>query len=177
MFRDILDDRHLVVIIKYILFLRLLCQDIVSKEDVVSSQVLIEEFSNEFQALFGRESMTYNLHAHLHLPTQVWRYGPLNKSSAFPFESIFQLSGREIHGTRNFDGQIARNAEKRQNTKIKLGELFKSCGSEIKFFISEFLLKNAACNKGLIINPRQVQIQSLTKYEIDLLSAQKFTDI
>ncbi len=60
MFRDILDQRHLILVIKYILFLRLLCQEVVSKEDVVTSQTLIKEFSHEYQVLFGRVSMTYN---------------------------------------------------------------------------------------------------------------------
>ncbi len=176
MIRDILDQRYLFSVIKYILFLRILCQEVVSKEDVVTSQRLIEEFSHEYQVLFGRGSMTYNLHAHLHLPLQVWRYGPLNRYSAFPFESIFQLNSRDIHGTRNFDGQIARNVEKRQITKIKLKNIVGKCSPEVNYFISEYLLRNSHSKKCSMINPSRSLIKDLSQCEISLLLRNKIYD-
>ena len=50
--------------------------------------------------------MTYKLHAHLHLPEQCYKFGPLHKLSAFPFEGRLKIYNSYVHGTRGFLNQI-----------------------------------------------------------------------
>lgn len=51
MFEDILEDVYLNNLIKYIIFLRLLCQDKIKEEDINDAQKLIIDFVIEFEQL------------------------------------------------------------------------------------------------------------------------------
>ena len=64
--KDFLSEKYFNNILKYIIFLRLLIQDFIDENDLILSQQLIEDFINEYQELYGKENMTYNLHAHFH---------------------------------------------------------------------------------------------------------------
>ena len=96
-------------IIKYIVFLRLLTQDSVTKEDIDFSRILIHEFLKDFTQFYGDKGQTFNLHCHCHLPDQVERYGPVQKCDCFPFEKWFKNASLLHNGTTNLSGQIANN--------------------------------------------------------------------
>jgi hypothetical protein len=70
---------------------------------------LIQSFIQDYEELYGRENLTYNLHAHLHLPFQAINFGPINKISAFPFEGMFKNFRKFFHGTQGFASQITKN--------------------------------------------------------------------
>jgi len=44
-------------------------------------------FIQSFQTIYGKENVTFNVHALLHIAKDVKKYGPLDKFSAFCFES------------------------------------------------------------------------------------------
>jgi hypothetical protein len=98
LFKGILPESYFKNLIKYVIFIRLLCQEAITKEEIDDSQKLIISFCKEFQKLYGESYMSFNLHAHLHLPDQVRNYGPLNKTSCFPFENMFFISQDNFHG-------------------------------------------------------------------------------
>lgn len=94
---------------KYVIFIRLLCQDKIDEKDIFLSLYLIKNFIKDFELLYGRENLTYNLHCHIHLPFQVIKFGPINKISAFPFEGMFKIFRKFFHGTRDLVSQISKN--------------------------------------------------------------------
>jgi hypothetical protein len=95
--------------IKYVLFIRLLTQPSISKNDITFASVLINKFVSSYHELYGEINMTYNLHCHLHLPLQVLLYGPLHMVSCFPFEGFFKICHGLYHGTRAITEQIIKN--------------------------------------------------------------------
>lgn len=93
----------------YVVFIRLLTQNSIKKEDIRYSRKLIHSFMSNFQTLYGDEHLSFNLHGHLHLPDQVELFGPLNKISCFSFEGVFKICKRLFNGTRGITSQIANN--------------------------------------------------------------------
>lgn len=155
---------------KYIVFIRLLCQDKITKEEINDAKLIIDDFIIEYEKLYGLDSMTFNLHAHLHLPIQTLRYGPLNKSACFCFENMFKISRDLYHGTRNYEGQIAHNLELRKINKTNLDELESNTdNSAAKHFINTFFSKKQFLKEDFIVNPKKISINSLKNYEKELL--------
>ena len=70
------------------------------------ANLLFETFAERFSALYGRENETYNLHAHLHLASQVAFFGPLHKLSCFPFEGAIRICKMQVHGSRGYGSQV-----------------------------------------------------------------------
>lgn len=77
---------HLVL---FILFVRTLTKNKLNDNDIKLCEFYIEKFVEDFQNLYGIENMTHNLHSHLHLPSQCFNFGPLNKTSCFAFEGLY----------------------------------------------------------------------------------------
>ena len=87
---------------KYVVFIRKLCQENITYDDIEYAQELIDEFHVEYELLYGVSFMSSNLHGHLHLPKQVFDYGPLNKTSCYIFENIFKMSRGMFHGESKY---------------------------------------------------------------------------
>ncbi|XP_064470517.1 uncharacterized protein LOC135385242 [Ornithodoros turicata] len=66
----------------------------------------MEEFLEEYENLYGAESMSYNAHLLLHMVDHVKEWGPLWGYSAYPFESINGKLVRFVNGTRHAHLQI-----------------------------------------------------------------------
>ena len=47
------------------------CDKNVETPDILQSFKLIENYIQEFEIIYGKEKMTFNLHSHLHFPEQV----------------------------------------------------------------------------------------------------------
>jgi hypothetical protein len=90
-FDGTLPDEYFEHFLLYATAIRLLCQNQISMDDLMDANVLLNLFSFQFKRLYGIENMSYKLHAHIHLITQVYRYGRLNNISCFPFESKLTL--------------------------------------------------------------------------------------
>lgn len=108
---DYLPDLYFNNVLKYIIFLRILCQEKLNEDDLILCQVLIEDFISEYQELYSLDNMTYNLHAHLHLVFQASKFGPINKTSAFAFEGMFKNFREMYQGTCGFAGQIVKKLQ------------------------------------------------------------------
>ena len=168
--KDILPDIYLLNLLKYIIFIRILCQEAISLNDINDSITLIQEFLKEFEFLYGKKAMTSNIHGHQHLPLQVWKYGPLNKRSGFPFENKFKDTRDTFHGTKNYDGQIGRNLEKKQKISFELKILReKSLHKSIDDFIDLSLNLKHLEKVDRIIKPFKQNISEMRDFERRLM--------
>ena len=80
------DSAHLPAynnLVKYVVFLRILCQDSISASD------LADDFIVEFESFSGRLAMTSNVQSHMNLE-QVKKFCPLTKCSCFAFENMLR---------------------------------------------------------------------------------------
>ena len=59
--------------VQYVIFMRLLTDTNCENKDVLLAFKIIVEYIREFETLYGKKNMTFNLHSHLHLPHQVQR--------------------------------------------------------------------------------------------------------
>nr|CAH8845402.1 unnamed protein product [Trichobilharzia regenti] len=76
-------------------------------------RVELINFLNEFEVIYGRKHLVYNIHCLQHLAEDVNQMGPLESFSAFPFESYMQTIRRSIHSNNAIAKQAAnRFAEK-----------------------------------------------------------------
>jgi len=85
-------------LVRYVIFLRILCQDSITKENLIDANLIIREFMLDYERIYGTDNMTFNLHSHLHLVKQVERHGPLTKISGFGFENMFRISRTMFKG-------------------------------------------------------------------------------
>ena len=108
-FKFCLPDPYYSHFVRYILFLRLLTQAKISKQDISLAAELINYFVIKYKALYSKYHLTYNLHSHLHLPLRVLFFGPLHMISRFPFEGFFKICHGLFNGTRSIAEQITRN--------------------------------------------------------------------
>ena len=92
---------------RYVMFLRLLTQEKVKAEDTQLARELITTFLHDFNILYGGVNITYNLHAHLHLPDQVDLLCSLEKCCCFPREACFKECKKCFSGTTNIPEQVA----------------------------------------------------------------------
>ncbi len=141
--KDILPNKYLNNLLKYIIFIRILCQEKISLEDCNDAILIFNDFHFEFENLYGKENMTFNLHSHLHMPQQVWLDGGLNRTSSMGFENKFHHTRDLFHGTVNYDGQIAKNLDRKQQIITELRELSnRTTNSDVKRLISIKICSN-----------------------------------
>ena len=70
----------------YVFSMRIMYEPIKKIDDLNLADELINTYVEETDLLFGDEATNYTLHAHLHLPMQVFNHGPLHCHSQFCFE-------------------------------------------------------------------------------------------
>ena len=119
LFKSYMHEKYFNNLIKYVVYIRILCQDKISAEDLKDAELIFIDFIREYEILYGIDNMTSNLHAHFHLIAQVKRFGPLTKCSGFAFENMFRLTREMYHGTVNFEGQIGRNLIRNQTIQYE----------------------------------------------------------
>ena len=57
--------------VDYVIFLRLLCDKNIESKDYLLAYEIIDDCLKNFELFYGKENMTFNLHSHIHLPSQV----------------------------------------------------------------------------------------------------------
>ena len=173
LFKGLLDEVYLSNLLKYVMFLRLLCQDVVTKDDAIDAKAIIIDFVLEYEILFGKDAMSSNVHAHLHLVDQVMHFGPLNMIDCFMFENVFKITRTMFHGTRGYEGQIARNLEIKKLARAALKErLDLKQNDEIQYFIEKNLSRKTFSKIDCLIQPISAKkITELKEKEIIALKS------
>ncbi|CAF0957142.1 unnamed protein product [Brachionus calyciflorus] len=70
-FKGLLIDKYFNNLMKFIIFFRILCQDEITKENIIDAKKINVDFIQEYEELYGQINMTSNGHGHIHLPEQV----------------------------------------------------------------------------------------------------------
>jgi hypothetical protein len=93
-FAKILNKDYFTHFSIYITAMRLLTKEKITIKNIEDASILINHFVMQFKHKYGIENMDYKLHAHLHFPDQVERYGGLNSLNCFAFEGNFEFRNR-----------------------------------------------------------------------------------
>lgn len=145
--RELLPTEYYNHLVCYLVFLRLLNKDQIVEKDIKDSEHLINLFCKVFEELYGIESSTFNLHAHLHLPNQVRLFGPLNKISCMAFEGMFKYCKDFLYGTRGLPYQIAKGIQIDRYLYFNALELISTSGNQIiKSYVESNLFEKCAKN-------------------------------
>lgn len=170
MLKGILPVKYLKNLLKYVIFIRILCQDSILKEDISDAKVLINEFLNEYEDLYGEEVMLSNAHGHLHFPQQVLDCGPLNRTIGYTFENILGICGDKFHGTQNFEGQIAYNLSIKKLINVALKKVaLENINGEMTCFIKTHFLKISSSHTDKMLKSKVVNLSSMNAFENKLV--------
>ena len=110
-FEELLPEKYFDHFCLYVSFVRLLTKPMISNKDIQNASELVNEFVRTFASLYGDEKMTHNLHLHLHLPMQVFRFGSLDMVNVFPLEGYFKICRTMFHGSNAVGETINENME------------------------------------------------------------------
>lgn len=109
-----------------------LLQDKIKTRSVLLSELALKKFVIEFQRIYGKDHMTFNIHLLTHIAQSVKQWGPLWATSAFPFESNMGTLLKYFNGTQNVPSQIVRKfmlwkelPEKAKHTSAKVQSFVK----------------------------------------------------
>ena len=108
---------------KNIKAMRLLSQEKILKDDIYDAKNILNDFIHEYEFLYSADSLLSNVHGHLHFPQQVLDFGPLKMFIFYSLENHFFLTRDLFHSTRNFEGQIAKNIERRKLVRVAVKKL------------------------------------------------------
>ncbi|XP_075145966.1 uncharacterized protein LOC142222023 isoform X1 [Haematobia irritans] len=73
---------------------------------IEQAQQILNNFVEIFPVVYGRSSVSYNVHSLLHLPECVKQFGNLNDFSAYCFENFMQIIKRSVRMSRHVIQQI-----------------------------------------------------------------------
>lgn len=85
-----------------------LLQDQIKTSSILMSELALKKFVIEFQRLYGKCHMTFNVHLLTHITQSMKHWGPLWATSTFVFESNMGTLLKYFHGTQYAPSQIAR---------------------------------------------------------------------
>lgn len=87
--KDILKKDIYINFITLHIVVTILASPVLSKDNnnIIWAQMLIEYFLKCFKKIYGAKFMSHNLHALLHIYSDVQKYGPVDEFSAFRFEN------------------------------------------------------------------------------------------
>lgn len=108
--------------------------------DLYLARKKIENFVEEFENLYGKEHMSFNVHILLHACDCVSRWGPLWAYSAYGFEDSNGRLGKLFNGTQSVDLQVASKFIKIQNLKAKGIHLITDSENEVINNLVQILL-------------------------------------
>lgn len=104
-----------------------------TKTEIENAHEMIKSFVEYFPVLYGRSSVTYNVHNLLHLAECVEAFGNLDNFSSYPFEDFLQTVKRKIKMPKHVPQQIFNKfsndfiitlkEEKFHGTKYRKGEI------------------------------------------------------
>ncbi len=86
-----LDSELWYLLCQYVFSVRILYEPIQDRSVIKVADDLINSYVRLSSQIYGKEVADYTVHAHLHLPKQVLRHGPLHCHSQFAFEVNFHF--------------------------------------------------------------------------------------
>ena len=97
---------HLLLLVEAVY---LLTTSSISSRNLNKADACIAQYVFQFERLYGKQHMSYNVHQLLHLTKTVNDWGPLSCYSAYIFEGFNMVLLKLFHGTQAVPTQIAKN--------------------------------------------------------------------
>ncbi|XP_067630062.1 uncharacterized protein [Eurosta solidaginis] len=121
----------------YFLFLllhtgiRLLSSERSFRSEADVAQDILEHFVTQFSIMFGKESVTFNIHGLLHLSECVKDLGPLDSFSAYRFENFMQFLKKIVRKPNQILQQLFLRLKERQDVSSSIQKPSKLCSFDI----------------------------------------------
>lgn len=153
----LIDFRYVEHFRKFSAAIYILLKKKIEEHEIVFAEKLLSEFSNEFEQLYGQNTVTMNIHLLTHLTKVVRIAGPLWVYSTFAFESNIGRLIATKNGTTDFTDQIAttyclaRQRNATDNNGFKLFGLISIIETNIRSILSEAGIGAAKCYSHLTI--------------------------
>ena len=106
--KDILQTEHLKCWQAIVLACGYLSKPVLSQDDIAMADGMLLKFCKNFQALYGNEEVTPNMHLHCHLKDVILDYGPIHSFWCFSFERYNGIIGSIITNKRSIELQLMR---------------------------------------------------------------------
>ena len=128
----ILPDNHLRIWERFVLACRILCQPVISKQEILKADALLVNFCTGMEKLYGKQFLTCNMHLHCHLRSVLLDYGPVFGFWLFSFERYNGQIGSTATNNRSVEIQFMRDF-------LKEHFLMPSAGNLPSVYHEEFL--------------------------------------
>ena len=163
-----LSELHFEHFCLYVLYIRLLCDD-----DAEFKREQLEEIGfvwhEHLQKLYGISEMTFTAHAHLHLPQQVFRFGPLHKLSCFAFEGIIKHLKSVVTGPKHIGEQVCSRVISLKNARENADSNFVS--NDFSYLTRNLLSQPIHAARGFVTQLKSSFPTGFNADEIILLNA------
>ena len=106
--KGLIPDSHLRCWQTFVLACQYLCSPVISKTDLLKADLLFVKFGQTFQQLYGKKSVTPNMHLHCHLKECVTDCGPVHAFWCFSFERFNGILGAMQVNGRCIEVQLMR---------------------------------------------------------------------
>ena len=148
-----------------------LLQDKIKTRSILMSEMALKKIVIEFQRLYGKDHMTFNIRLLTHVTQSVKHWGPLWATSTFAFESNMGTLLKYFHGTQYVPSQIARKFLLWRELPEKARHTITS--AKVQSFVEELYFNKRRTAKCEILNERfkgfghpQLQENITTSYRL-----------
>ena len=119
--KGILPQEHFRCWQTFVLACKYLCQTVISKTDLEIVDGLLLKFCKSVETLYGKHTITPNMHLHNHLKEIILNHGPVTSFWCFSFERFKGLMGSTSTNKRSVELQLMRKLSiSRQLRDMKL---------------------------------------------------------
>ena len=106
--KDILPHRHYDCWLLFVKSTSLLCRRSITLQELDKADMLLMEFCEMFEQLYGKEKCTINMHLHGHLKECMLDFGPVYSFWLFSFERMNGILGAYHTNSRDIPLQVMR---------------------------------------------------------------------
>ena len=119
----IFPDNHLRVWERFVLACKILCQPVITKQEIKKADALLVNFCTGMEKLYGKQFLTCNMHLHCHLHSVLLDYGPVFGFWLFSFERYNGQIGSTLTNNCSVEIQFMRDFLKEHYLMPSAGNL------------------------------------------------------
>lgn len=112
--------RYLENFIKYVEAIHIFSSDRISNEQLNKGKLLLDSFVKEFEELYGRANMVFNVHLSHHIYDCVKKNGPQYAYSTYNMEDHNGYLVSKVHGTSDVIKQVTQKYMLEYHLKLKI---------------------------------------------------------
>ena len=107
--QGVLPDNHLGIWERFVNACRILCQPVISKEEIMKADALFVNFYTRMETNYGKRGFTCNMHLHCHLSSVLFDYSPVFGFWLFSFDDYNGQIGATRTNNRSVEFQFMRD--------------------------------------------------------------------